>query len=135
MQRILVTVALTLAVAAPLTVAHAQVVDDVFPMEPEDGATVGPRPVFRVGAIGRELIKMKFRIVVSQDDFDTEAYRFDWTEDAAGWVYTALREEVRANCELAASIYPRLLEALARRLGATRQQLLDLYGSEQREPW
>lgn len=48
---------------------------------------------------------------------------------------TALREEVRANCELAAGIYPRILEALARRLGATRHQLLDLYGSEQREPW
>jgi len=47
----------------------------------------------------------------------------------------ALRAEVRSNCELAAGIYPRLLEALARRLGATRQQLLDLYGSEQREPW
>jgi CRP-like cAMP-binding protein len=46
-----------------------------------------------------------------------------------------LRDELRANCVLAAGIYPRLLEALARRLGATRQQLLDLYGSEQRGPW
>ena len=42
----------------------------------------------------------------------------------------ALREEVRTNCVLAAGIYPRLLEALARRLTATQQQLLDLYGSE-----
>jgi len=47
----------------------------------------------------------------------------------------ALREEVHADCVLASGIYPRLLEALARRLGATRHQLLDLYGSEQREPW
>jgi CRP-like cAMP-binding protein len=47
----------------------------------------------------------------------------------------ALRDEVRANFVMAAGIYPRLLEALARRLGATRHQLLDLYGSEQREPW
>ncbi len=47
----------------------------------------------------------------------------------------SLREEVRSNCELAAGIYPRLLEAMARRLGATRHQLFDLYGSEQREPW
>ncbi len=47
----------------------------------------------------------------------------------------ALRDEVRSNCELAAGIYPRLLEALARRLGATRHQLLDLSGSAQREPW
>jgi len=42
----------------------------------------------------------------------------------------SLREEMRSNCELAAGIYPRLLEAVARRLGATRQQLLDVYGSE-----
>ena len=47
----------------------------------------------------------------------------------------SLREEVRSDCELAAGIYPKLLEALARRLGATRHQLLDLYGSEQSEPW
>ena len=46
-----------------------------------------------------------------------------------------LRGEVHSDCELAAGIYPKLLEALARRLGATRHQLLDLYGSEQTEPW
>jgi len=48
---------------------------------------------------------------------------------------TLLRERVRADCELAAGIYPKVLEALSRRLGATRHQLLDLYGSEQSEPW
>ncbi len=47
----------------------------------------------------------------------------------------SLRDEVHHDCVLASGIYPRLLEALARRLGATRQQLLDLYGSEQRDPW
>jgi CRP/FNR family cyclic AMP-dependent transcriptional regulator len=47
----------------------------------------------------------------------------------------SLREEVRSDCELAAGIYPKVLEALARRLDATRHQLLDLYGSEQSEPW
>jgi CRP/FNR family cyclic AMP-dependent transcriptional regulator len=47
----------------------------------------------------------------------------------------ALRAELKADSELAAGIYPRLAEALARRLEATRQQLLDLYGSEQRPPW
>jgi CRP-like cAMP-binding protein len=46
-----------------------------------------------------------------------------------------LRERVRSDCELTAGIYPKLLEALARRLDATRHQLLDLYGSEQTEPW
>lgn len=46
-----------------------------------------------------------------------------------------LRDEVRTNCELAAGVQRKLLEALARRLLATRHQLLDLYGSEQTEPW
>jgi CRP-like cAMP-binding protein len=47
----------------------------------------------------------------------------------------ALRQRVRTDCELTAGIYPKLLEVLARRLGATRHQLLDLYGSESAEPW
>ncbi len=47
----------------------------------------------------------------------------------------ALRAELKADCVLSAGVYPRLAEALARRLEATRQQLLDLYGSEQRPPW
>ena len=47
----------------------------------------------------------------------------------------ALRAELKANCVLAACVYPRLAEALARRLSATRQQLLDVYGNEQRTPW
>lgn len=46
-----------------------------------------------------------------------------------------LREDVRTDCKLAAGIHPKLLEALARRLLATRHQLLDLYGSDQTEPW
>ena len=47
----------------------------------------------------------------------------------------ALRAELKDDCVLSAGVYPRLAEALARRLEATRQQLLDLYGSEQRPPW
>lgn len=46
-----------------------------------------------------------------------------------------LRADMRSDCELAAGIHPKLLEALARRLLATRHQLLDLYGSERTEPW
>jgi CRP/FNR family transcriptional regulator, cyclic AMP receptor protein len=47
----------------------------------------------------------------------------------------ALRTELESDCVLAAGVYPRLAEALAHRLEATRRQLLDLYGSEQRPPW
>jgi CRP-like cAMP-binding protein len=46
-----------------------------------------------------------------------------------------LRMAVRTDCELAAAVHPKLLEALSRRLLATRQQLLDLYGSQQSAPW
>jgi hypothetical protein len=88
---LIVAVALSIGVAA-----HAQVVDDVYPLEPESDQVVGPKPIFRVGVDGRDLMKMKFRIVLSQDDFDTTSYVFDWTEDAAGWVYTALGDEYGA---------------------------------------
>jgi CRP-like cAMP-binding protein len=38
-----------------------------------------------------------------------------------------LRRMLREDPALAATVYPRVLEAMARRLGATRHQLLDLY--------
>jgi CRP-like cAMP-binding protein len=44
-----------------------------------------------------------------------------------------LRRALLDDAELAATVYPRLLEAVARRLGATRHQLLDLY-AQQAEP-
>jgi CRP-like cAMP-binding protein len=42
----------------------------------------------------------------------------------------ALRALLRDDPDLAATVYPRVLEALARRLGATRHQLLDLYARD-----
>jgi CRP-like cAMP-binding protein len=44
-----------------------------------------------------------------------------------------LRALLESDLALAATLYPRLLEAIGRRLGATRQQLLDLY-TQQAEP-
>jgi len=41
-----------------------------------------------------------------------------------------LRKALQEDPALAATVYPRVLEAVARRLGATRHQLLDLYGRE-----
>jgi len=43
-----------------------------------------------------------------------------------------LRSLLRADAALAASVYPRILQAVARRLAATRFQLLDLFA---REAW
>jgi CRP-like cAMP-binding protein len=45
----------------------------------------------------------------------------------------ALRRLLEADLALAATLYPRLLEAIGRRLSATRHQLLDLY-ARQAEP-
>jgi CRP-like cAMP-binding protein len=48
----------------------------------------------------------------------------------------ALRRALREDAALAATFYPRILEAVERRLSATRQQLLDLYTQQaERVPW
>ena len=41
-----------------------------------------------------------------------------------------LRAALAADCGLAAALYPRLVEAISRRLDATRLQLLDLFAGE-----
>jgi len=50
-----------------------------------------------------------------------------------------LRATLRTDHALAASVYPRVLQAVARRLAATRFQLLDLFSQEPRtsevNPW
>ena len=46
-----------------------------------------------------------------------------------------LRTVLHTDLELAAGLYQQLLEAVARRLMATRQQLLDVYRAEAMEPW
>jgi CRP/FNR family cyclic AMP-dependent transcriptional regulator len=46
----------------------------------------------------------------------------------------SLRSTLATDCELAAAVYERLLSAVARRLVATRLQLLDLYRPGA-EPW
>lgn len=65
----------------------AQVVNDVYPLAPGDGETVGPRPHFRLTVDGEDLYQMRFRIVLSQDEFETEAYVFDQLEEPNGWAY------------------------------------------------
>lgn len=47
----------------------------------------------------------------------------------------ALRAALRDECELATALYPRLLVAVARRLYATRLQMLDLFATEQVKGW
>lgn len=47
----------------------------------------------------------------------------------------ALRDALRADDALAASLYPRLLESMARRLEGTRLQLLDLFAGRVEGAW
>jgi CRP/FNR family cyclic AMP-dependent transcriptional regulator len=47
----------------------------------------------------------------------------------------ALRGVLRSDCKLASVVYPRLLQAVARRLVGTREQLLDIFASEASPPW
>lgn len=47
----------------------------------------------------------------------------------------ALRSLLGADVELAAALYPRLLDTLAARLAATRVQLLDLFQARETDPW
>ena len=47
----------------------------------------------------------------------------------------ALRAALEEDDGLAASLYPRILRSVSRRLEATRMQLLDVFGHEAVEPW
>ena len=46
-----------------------------------------------------------------------------------------LRAALSSDCELAMALYPRILEALSRRLNATRLQMLDLFAGEGGQTW
>lgn len=61
----------------------------VGPLGPPDGAVVGPRPLFEVEYAGIEddrLRDARFRIVLSRDGFESEAYRFDQRQQRTGWI-------------------------------------------------
>ncbi len=47
----------------------------------------------------------------------------------------ALRAALDADPALAAAVLPRVLDAISRRLAATRTQLLDLFARAESEPW
>jgi CRP/FNR family cyclic AMP-dependent transcriptional regulator len=46
-----------------------------------------------------------------------------------------LRDALAADDDLAAVLHPRLMQTLARRLSATRDQLLDLFGRAEGQAW
>jgi hypothetical protein len=85
MIRFPVSLSVCLLLLAAGASASGQTVDDVFPLEPEDRAVVGPKPRLRVGVDGSEITKMRFRIEMSRDGFDTIEHTFDQREDPQGW--------------------------------------------------
>ena len=84
--------ALVFAVLASSS-ARAQTVDRVFLVEPSDGGVVGPRPKLQVGIEGTDLGKVRFKIELSRDSFETIAHTFDQLEEPGGWLFTALNGE------------------------------------------
>jgi hypothetical protein len=80
-------------VAAAVSSANAQTVARVFPLDPPNGATVGTKPFLKVGFEGTELPKVRFRIEISRDDFDSIEHTFDQLAESNGWAYTALAGE------------------------------------------
>jgi CRP-like cAMP-binding protein len=58
-------------------------------------------------------------------------------EPTTGVVFPAraLREALDNDEELAAALYPRILRSVARRLEATRLQLLDVFAQDSGTPW
>jgi hypothetical protein len=86
--------AAALLVAAGLTLfapaaVRAQPLPEASPASPPDGAVRGAHPVFSLSYEGIEdlqLSQARFRIVLSEDGFRSEAYVFDQTEQRAGWL-------------------------------------------------
>ena len=74
----------------------AQTVEEVLTLAPAWRETVGPQPVFKIGVQGTDLDKISLRLVLSQDDFDTETYVFNQVEEPNGWAYIALKGEFGA---------------------------------------
>jgi hypothetical protein len=78
---------LLLAALLP-SAATAQQTGKVYAVAPEDGAVLGPRPLFQIAAreIDDEgLRRLELRIVLSSDRFQSETYVFDRREREAGW--------------------------------------------------
>lgn len=82
-----------LVLVAPYGPVRAQSVDRVFPLEPENGVVVGKKPILKVGLEGSDLPKIRFRIELSRDDFDSIEHTFDQIEEPNGWAFTALGGE------------------------------------------
>lgn len=91
-RRYVLSAAVLVIVSVAARPAAAQTVDKVFPRAPIDDQTTSPRPVFRIGVEGSEPIKMRFKIELSRDDFETVVATFDQLEEGNGWSYDVMED-------------------------------------------
>lgn len=88
MRRFLVPGLLLLA-----STATAQVLENVRPGFPAAGEVVGPKPIFKVLVDGTDVHKMRFKIELSRDDFESVDRTIDQEKDGNGWAYLLSGEE------------------------------------------
>ena len=63
------------------------------PELPKDGASVGTRPKFSLRTDSDDASKLRFRIELSKDDFQTVVYSFDQVQEPNGWAYLQMENE------------------------------------------
>lgn len=68
---------------------RAQSIEKVYPLEPPDGGVMAAKGTLKIGVKGTDLLKVRFRIVMSRDGFDTAAYTFDQSQDKNGWAFSS----------------------------------------------
>ena len=82
-----------LAAVLLATTAHAQLLESVRPGFPAGGETVGPKPIFKVLVEGKDVHKMRFKIELSRNDFDTIDRTLDQQKDENGWAFLLAGDE------------------------------------------
>ncbi len=80
-------------IAAAEVVFAQQQPKTIAPESPPYGASVGKKPRFLIRVSGGDVEKLRFKITLSRDAWNTVAYTFDQLDDAAGWAVTALRDQ------------------------------------------
>ena len=81
------------AVLLLATAARGQVLETVRPGFPAAGEVVGPKPIFKVLVAGTDVHKMRFKIELSRDDFDSIERTLDQQKDGNGWAFLLSGDE------------------------------------------
>lgn len=88
--RVTALAGVVLLLAAHVSVRALEQPERLLPETPKDGASVGKKPRFALRAEGGDAQKLRYRIELSRDGFETIAYTFDQLKEPNGWAYTEL---------------------------------------------